>query len=283
MATCQRLPDELREWVESRAAEDGVDPQRVLSRAVIVHREAERLAAAGERPGAVDIADRLDRVDELESEVQSVADRLDRVDELESEVQSVADRLDRVDDAVDTLGDETEDLVADVRERVIQVKREADAKAPADHDHADLRERVETAEAAAESAANAAETVEERADSVGETVERLSTRQDTLAGAVVDVRDRVEQLQRDERARAAAEDLRRAANRNGDAAAACAACGETVDLALLTRPRCPHCEEEIVSFESSGLIRGATLSTGDRPALTGETPLDDPLEDAVGE
>lgn len=266
MATCERLPDELREWVESRAAENGVDPQRVLSRAVIVHREAERLAAAGERPGAVDIADRLDRVDELESEVQSVADRLDRVD-----------------DAVDTLGDETEDLVADVRERVIQVKREADSKAPADHDHADLRERVETAEAAAESAANAAETVEERADSVGETVERLSTRQDTLAGAVVDVRDRVEQLQRDERARAAAEDLRRAANRNGDAAAACAACGETVDLALLTRPRCPHCEEEIVSFESSGLIRGATLSTGDRPALTGETPLDDPLEDAVGE
>jgi predicted nucleic acid-binding Zn-ribbon protein len=273
MATGEALPDELREWVESRAAEDGVDPQRVLSRAVLVHREAERLAAAGERPEAVDIADRLDRVDELESEVQSVANRLDRVD-----------------DAVDTLGDETEDLVADVRERVIQVKREADAKAPADHDHADLRERVETAEAAAESAAdaaesaaNAAESVEERADGVAETVERLSTRQDTLARVAVDVRDRVQRLQRDERARAAAEDLRRAANRNGDASASCEACGETVDLALLARPRCPHCEEGLASVEPSGLFRGATLRTGDQPALTGETPLDDPLEDAVDE
>ncbi len=262
MATGEGLPDELREWVESRAEEHGVDPEQVLSRAVLVHREAERIAAEGEAPEAVDLAARLERVEDLESELQSIATRLDRVD-----------------DAVDTLSDETEDLVADVRERVVQVKRETDAKAPADHDHPDLRERVEAA-AAADTTEQAA-TVAERVDDVAETVERLSTRQDTLARATVGVRDRVRSLQNDAQARAAAEELRRTANRNGDRAASCESCGETVDLGLLTRPRCPHCDEGITDVEPSKLLRKARLRTGDRPALEGETLPDDALGDAV--
>jgi len=271
MATGEGLPDELRAWIESRAEERGVDPRQVLSRAVLVHREAERLAAEDGDPEAADLAARLDRVDDLDAEIRSVAERLDRLD-----------------DDVDAIGDEMEDLVGDVRDRVIQVKREADAKAPADHDHADLREQVESAAATAEDALDAAETAAERAaaaedalDDVAETVERLSTRQDTLARVAVDVRDRVREMQNETRARAAADDLRRTANRNGDRTASCEACGEAVDLSLLTRPRCPHCDEGITDVEPSKLLRKARLRTGDRPALEGETPPDDPLEDAV--
>ena len=56
---------------------------------------------------------------------------------------------------------------------------------------------------------------------------------------------------------------------HGERTASCADCDATVDLGLLARARCPHCEATFVDFEpSTGFFSSATLRTGDRLALT---------------
>jgi predicted Zn-ribbon and HTH transcriptional regulator len=267
MATGEGLPEELRSWVEERAGQRGVDPEAVLARAVLIHREAERVADT-----------------ERADDPSAVAARLDRLDDIDGEVAAVADRLDQLDDVVD-------ELIEDVRERVIQVKRETDAKAPSDHDHPDLRETATEAAETAERALAAAETARDATDGEGlgeevgdlrETTERLEARAETLARVAVDARDEIRRLRSAEEERAAADELRRTANRNGDTAAKCEDCGGTVDLGLLSRPRCPHCETALADVEPSGLIGKARLRTGTPPALEGETPADDPFEERDG-
>jgi DNA repair exonuclease SbcCD ATPase subunit len=265
MATGEGLPDELREWVERRAAERGVDTQRVLAQAVLASREAERLAD--------------------DPETAALVDRLDRVDDLESEVEAVETRLDDLDAEVD-------DLIDDVRERVVQVKREVDDRAPADHDHPDLLDAATTAradaEAASEDATAAREAVADldaRVDDLdgtladlSETTDRLGDRTDTLARVAVDARDTLRRLRAAEQTRAAAEEIRRTANRNGDAKASCEDCGRTVRLGLLSEPRCPHCDASVSGLDPSGFVGKATLRTGHQPALDGETEATDPFE-----
>jgi chromosome segregation ATPase len=267
MATGEGLPEELRAWVEERAAERDVDPETVLARAVLVHREAERLAEAEGQSDPGTVAARLDRLDDLDAEVTAVAERLD---DLDSEVQ---------------------DMIEDVRERVIQVKREADAKAPSDHDHPELRETATEAAETAERALAAAEEARDASASAGdgdlddriadlaETTERLEGRAETLARVAVDARDAIRGLRSTEAERAAADELRRHANRNGDAVAKCEDCGGKVRLGLLSRPRCPHCDASVASVEPSGFVGKAQLRTGTPPALDGETAVADPFED----
>lgn len=265
MATRESLPDELREWVESRAAERGVDADRVLANAVLVSREAERLAESDAEPDAAELLDRLAALDGLDEEVETVARRLDALD------------------------DEVGSLIEDVRERVIQVKRETDGKAEADHDHPELRETaasaVKTAEAADDTVADADErldAVEETVASLAEETERVGERTDTLARVAVEARESLRRLESAEQERAAAESIRRTANRNGDAKASCESCGGTVRIGLLSRPRCPHCDESISGVESAGLFGTATLQTGHQPALDGETAVDSPFETEEG-
>ncbi|MFB6168239.1 MAG: hypothetical protein ABEJ43_05265 [Haloferacaceae archaeon] len=259
MATGKGIPEELRSWVEEQAGERGEDPETVIARAVLVYREAERLADAEGAAGPSAVATRLDSLDSLDDEVAAVADRLDRLDE------------------------EVDDLIEDVRERVIQVKRETDAKAPRDHDHDDLRETateaVETAERALAAAEADHDAAGEDVSDLRETTERLEERAETLARAAVDARDEIRTLRSVEKERAAADELRQAANRNGDTAAKCEDCGGTVDLGLLSRPRCPHCESDIADVDPSGLFRKARLRTGTPPALEGGTVERPPFED----
>lgn len=260
MATGEGLPDELRTWVDERAEEHGVDSEAVLAGAVLVHRE-------------------VDRLDESGDDHASVVARLDRLADLDEEVSAVADRLDALDAEVD-------DLVADVRERVIQVKRETDAKAPADHDHDDLRatatQAAETADRAMEAANAAREAAGDdhggQVSDLSERVDRLEGRAETLARVAVDARDKLRDLQSAEAERAAADELRRSANRHGDAVAKCEDCGGTVRLGLLSRPRCPHCDAGVASVDPSGFVRKARLRTGAPPALNGETAETDPFE-----
>ncbi|MFC7172659.1 hypothetical protein ACFQL0_03325 [Haloplanus litoreus] len=79
--------------------------------------------------------------------------------------------------------------------------------------------------------------------------EDLDRKVDQLAGAVVDVRSELHRVSAAEHDRQAVDDLRTAANRHGERTAACGDCGATVDLGLLSRPRCPHCEATYVDFD----------------------------------
>jgi rubrerythrin len=120
------LTDDLREWVESRADEQGVPPETVLARSVAAYRflegESDTLAAAPD-VDTDDVASRS-RLAELEAELRRVED------DLEQRLSTVDDRVDEgfanYEEVLEHLTDATEDLegklprlaraVVDVRE-----------------------------------------------------------------------------------------------------------------------------------------------------------------------
>ncbi|SEP89356.1 hypothetical protein [Natrinema salaciae] len=164
----------------------------------------------------------------------------------------------------------------DVRDRVIQVKRETDGKAPADHDHDELPTEAEFAALSGD--LDALETTVEAGFDNFETVlddllartDDLERRSTLVAQAVVDLRDRRTELADRQRTRAAVDDLKLAANRLGIDAASCTDCGSSVDVALLTAPECPHCGRRFADVaEKSSLFGSPRLVTGDPPALEG--------------
>jgi chromosome segregation ATPase len=251
----EALPPELREWVERKATERDADPATVLARAVAVYRALD--AEADDSPGA--------RLDEITDDVETLTDR----------VAAVEDDLDH--------------KIEDVRERVIQVKRETDAKAPRDHGHPDIEDRADEAlRAAADAEASVAdladrldrgfENYEEILEYLTDVTDDLDGNVETLANTMVDLRAEIRRVTAVEHDRRAVDDLRTAANRHGERTAACADCDAPVDLGLLARPNCPHCEATFVDFEpAAGFFGSATLVTGDRPALT--DGRDDALDD----
>ncbi|MFC6989381.1 CopG family transcriptional regulator [Haloplanus sp. GCM10025708] len=242
----EAFPDELREWVEEKADALDATPEEVLARAALVYR----------------------LLDE-EGDVEAAAD--------------VDERLTDVDERLARLEDEFDEKLQDVRDRVVQVKREADAKAPEDHGHPELRERVARAVETADDAAAAIEDVEDRLDRgfdnyeeildyLTETTDELDEKLDALARAVVDVQNATATLEAERRNRAAVAELAQEAHRHGETTANCEDCGRTVRLGLLSRPTCPYCEAKFVELEPGrGFFAAATLVTGDRPALEGDT------------
>lgn len=287
------LDPQLRDWLDERAAELDTSREAVLGRIVAAVRA---LDADGEPSDGTLPAPYERRFEELDAEFT--------------------------------------ELLEDVRERVIQVKRETDRKAPADHDHEDLAERLATLSdrlddveadlSAVEGDAEQVATLSERVDEVAadlteqaaavdeveselaavddrvdegfenyedvleyltDTTDELERRLDVLARAVVDVRGEVRRLGGQSAARAEAERLKLAANRSGVRSAACADCGASVDIALLTRPECPQCASSFSDVEpKQGLFGSHTLTTGEPPALRAadEADLDDELDDLVG-
>lgn len=270
-AGVEALPDRLDEWVDRRATELGIDRADVLARAVVALRTIEDEADASLADDASVDPRRLE----------------ERVSELEEDVDA---------------------KVADVRDRVVQVKREADAKADADHDHPDVRRAAAEARTAAaeaydraESAAETAAEVDERATAGFENVEEVvshlrgetddhAARLDTLARTLLDLRARVTELERAAARDGVAADIRAEANRRGVTAADCESCGATVSLGLLDGPVCPDCG---VTFDGLGPDRGffrrPVLTAGEPPALAeadadrAETPADLFDDDAADE
>ncbi|WP_193569273.1 MULTISPECIES: hypothetical protein [Halostella] len=264
------VPPEVREWLDNQAAGGGADRETVLRRLVESHYAVERM----ENGDRAHVAEHVDP----DGVPAAVEERLDEID------------------------DEFMDLIEDVRERVIQVKREADAKAPADHGHPDLASRVDGAAATADRLADEVDRLKDRVDEVDRRVEAgfenyedvleyltdatddLQERTDLLARAVVDVRREVRRLAGEAATRSEADSLKRAANRSGVRTASCGDCDAEVDVALLTAPKCPHCASTFNDVEPKrGIFGSATLATGDPPALEGrvETDLDSSLDDLV--
>lgn len=251
----EAFPPELREWVDRKATERDTDPETILARAAALYRT-------------------------LDAETD--------------DSDPYATRLDEVVDRVAAVEGDLDEKIDDVRERVVQIKREIDTKAPRNHDHPEIADRADAAARAATAAETEIDDLADRLDRGFENYEEileyltdatddLDEKVDTLAGAVVDLRAELQRIAAAEHDRQAVDDLRTAANRHGERTAACAECGATVDLGLLARARCPHCESTFVDFEpSTGFFSSATLETGDHPALTdgqdaSEVP-DDPAD-----
>jgi predicted Zn-ribbon and HTH transcriptional regulator len=211
-----------------------------------------------------------------------------------ADVPDPADLADRLNEQ----REEYRDLVEDVRDRVIQVKRETDRKAPADHDHPELAEAVAATEARlseVESELGAirssVEDVESGFDNYEDVLEYLVDAADdvegdldVLANAVLDLRETTREVATRAGARSEAARLKRAANQLGITAADCEDCGNGVDVALLSGPECPHCRATFADVEAgSGFFSSNTLVTGDPPAIEGGVGTDDgPLAEVAG-
>jgi len=250
----EALPDDLREWVEDKAAELDASPETVLTRAVAAYRLVD---------------------DETAPDPASLDSRLSDVDE---SLDSLAERV------ADLEGD-FDEKIQDVRERVIQVKREADAKAPADHDHPGLRdelarhdEEIEVAEtelADLEGRIDAGfENYEEVLDYLTDETDELAGKVTRLASVVVDLRHRANDLEAAAATREATAEIKAEANRLGVRTAVCDDCDGQVDVGLLATARCPHCSTPFSGIDPPrGFFGSATLVPGRRPALEGRSDV----------
>ncbi|MFB6089587.1 MAG: CopG family transcriptional regulator [Halobellus sp.] len=264
------LPEDLERWVAERADATGESRREVVRRLLAAHRlldEHPELFADGETPDAAADADAFGGGADAETDGSTNGASFGEAD-TDPDAPALGDLASRVAD----LEAELDEKITDVRERVIQVKRETDAKAPADHDHPDLERRLEGG------FANYEEVLQYLTDVADDHDAKL----DTLASAIVDLRDRVGELERRRNERDAAAALRREANRHGVTTARCGACGESVTLPLLDAPFCPHCEATFEELDPKrGFFGSNRLVVGQRPALeAGEGPEEDP--DALG-
>lgn len=300
------LPESLRRWLDDKASEEGRTREDVLLQLLSAYRKVDGLEEGDvDPPGEVGV----DGVDQLPVGLRrDIEARIDerveqRVDErvekrVEERVEAPADAVgsDEFDERLTTFQSRFVDLLEDVRERVVQVKRETDAKAPAEHDHPGIEASLtEFREAAAEVEALAGdlETLEARVASgfdnyeevleyLTESIDSVSARQTTLARALVETRDELRKLAARDSARSAAEALKRTANQHGIRTADCGDCESPVDVGLLTRSQCPHCSATFVDVvPSRGFFGTDTLETGDRPALEAGEAAGDGFEYGV--
>lgn len=267
------LPDDLREWLQRRAEETGQDPSELLTRAIAAYQLIEADGDAlhnGEVDTPVSFA------------AESTLTELDeRVEALESEFEERAGILEAdLEQRLDDVESEFDGKIEDVRDRVIQVKREADSKASADHTHEQLEEALDAATTAEETSRQ----LEERIDQVDrgfdnfedileyltDTAEEVEQKLDVLGHVAIDLRDRVGQLEGERSATRLAEELKAEANRQGITTAKCGSCESKLQLSLLSTPHCPHCETAFRELEpAEGLFGSAYLRPGTQPALEG--------------
>jgi len=243
------FPEPVSEWLAQMAAEQDLSEEELLARLFGGTTNGE-----GPDPSALD--------DQFE-EVQTTLDGLEaRVGDLEAD---------------------TQEKIADVRERVIQVKRDADAKADPDHEHPGLEDELADLDDDVAVLFEDLDDLEERfEDSVEELTaetaelreaieavpEEVSEKLTMLAVAVVETRDQVRELLAERRERALAAELRADANRSGVRSATCENCENGVGLGLLTSPRCPHCSETFEELDpKDGFFGTNYLRTGRPPAL----------------
>jgi predicted transcriptional regulator len=259
--TSVHLPDELRAWLDEEAAQRDSDRETLLRELLAAHRAV-----------ATDDG------------------------EVETAVAGATEAT--VDEQVETFREEFMDHVEDVRERVIQVKRETDTKAPLEHTHsefADLEALVdqvddiesevraldERLDDLAEDLDAGFENYEEIVEYLLDTTDAVDDRVGTLASAVVETREQIKQFVSAHQQQALADELKLAASQYGITQADCGDCGQTLQIALLTTAECPHCASAFGGVSpKDGIFGSATLETGAPPELpaTGETGLETDIE-----
>lgn len=258
------VPTELEEWLTRRAAETDHSKATLLARAVTSYR---LLESVSEDPDALD------------DELASLSDRLETIESVDPE-------------RIEAIEADLDERFEELKARIIDVLKETRERAPADHDHPDIDERLEShtavlssleagheelradhesLEAAHEDLAGTVDEqlpqAIERLTSLSEAVDTLETRSDRLAGAVVDLRRRLSRVEGVVADRQALDSLLETAHEEGLSKATCESCRSGIELPLLRAPWCPHCSARFESIEPRGFLRRPELTVADRPAL----------------
>jgi len=282
------LPPELDEWLDERARELSESREELVIQLLAAYRTTTSERDGGDLATALDVEARVEDAmqDELDAAVATAVDDVlaERVD------STVRDRLPDLTDAVesrvegrlDGVEKEFQGKLTDVRERVVQLKREIDGKAPADHEAfetiaeldesvAELnRELVAVREEFESDLVSQTERVNDLESRFDEFERRLDDTEDKLkrvAWVVNDLRDN--QSGRDAHQKAV-DRIKRAAAQEGISSASCQNCGETVEIGLLTDPQCPHCDSTVSDVQPEGgiirkkasLVTAAQLEAG---------------------
>lgn len=246
------LDGSAAEWANERAAALDLEVDEFLERLLLAYRAAE----SGDLPDSTD----------------------------EDELEALETKLAEVETEMDT-------LIEDVRERVVQVKKEADAKAPQDHDHQGLEVEIEETRTAVEDLEASVEGVrtdlDQGFDNFQEILEYLLSRTDemaenvgTVGSAVVELREKLDTIAAREHWRRTADRLKTIAAKRGVRTARCETCDSKIDVALLAGASCPACDATFRDLDANpGFFGTSYLLTGSRPALEG--PSDTPTADEV--
>ncbi len=253
------LPDDLDGWLDEQASRLGVDRETVLVQLLASYR------AAAELDGDVDVDGQVPAA-ETEALEAVVSER----------VSEAMDTLrEQLEERVDALEGTHREHLEDVRERVVQVKKETDAKAPRDHGHDeldridDIAARLEELEASAETSVGGSEPPADESgaavEDIGGRLAEAEDRLETLAWTVSDLREARDSAQTD-----AVDRIKRAAAEADIGRARCQNCASGVDIALLTDPECPHCKATVTDVERAAgffskprLLVASRLESGD--------------------
>ncbi|MBX0284961.1 hypothetical protein EGH22_01355 [Halomicroarcula sp. F28] len=281
------LPPELDEWLDERARELGEPREELVTQLLAAYRTTTE-RDGGDLATALDVEARVEDAmqDELDAAVAAAVD-----DVLEERVDStVRDRLPDITDAVesrvegrlDAVEDDFTEKITDVRQRVVQLKRELDGKAPADHDAFETVEELDgsVAELNRELVA-ARDEFEDDMTAQTERVDDLETRFDEFEQRLDDTEEKlkrvawvVNDLRDDQGGRdahqKAVDRIKRAAAQEGISSGSCQSCGEKVEIGLLTDPQCPHCSSTVSDVQPQGgiirkkasLVTAAQLEAG---------------------
>jgi len=285
------LPPGLDEWLDERARELGEPREELVRQLLAAYRATTTELDEGDLGTVLDVEDRVEdamaaRVDAAVEE--AVAGRVDET--VRERLPDITDAVEsRIDGRLEEIEGEFQTKLTDVRERVVQLKRELDGKAPADHEAfdavADLEERltelnrelvavrddvaadVDDQSARTDELERELDTVRETMDEVDERLDDTESKLKRVAWVVNDLRD--DQGGRDAHQRAV-DRIKRAAAQEGITSASCQDCGETVEIALLTEPQCPHCNTTVSDVRPEGgiirtkasLVTAAQLEAG---------------------
>lgn len=280
------LPADLVEWLDEEATAADVNRETAIAQLLASYQTITQLNGDVDHGAAeFDASSLFDSVEEamaekVETEVENAVDRQDedgfredieqRVDTVEDDITSLQDdvesRLSSVESSLDerisALESEFQEKITDVRKRVVQVKKEADKKAPEDHTHGELaqiseiHDEIESLSAEiAQFRSDYEETVTEQTAHT-ERLDDLQERLQTVAWVVRDLRD-----ERNTGGLDAVDRIKHAAAQAGIETAKCENCTEAVNISLMTEPRCPHCEATLSNVEpAEGWFGSAKLT-----------------------
>ena len=279
-------PTELDEWLDEQAATLGVSRDQLVTPILSSYHAAATLDGELDAAGLLDLeADDFVEVEDAVADAveEQVESRLDDV--VEERVEAALDE--RFETELDDLDSEFQAKIDDVRERVIQVKKEADGKAPKAHTHEELA-AVEALDARVNDLATELAAVrEELTDRLDDVQTHLDEREDAAAELTERVDDAAEKLNRvawvvsDLKEETAGRDayeqavhrIQRAAAQEGVSTATCERCGDSVQIALLNDPECPHCQATVSDVRPAGgllrkkarLVTASQLESGEDP------------------